>query len=266
MRRLFAGLAAIALLALPAAAQEQPDAVGVFVHDGSYFRIDATGDAVVASPTERPNLRHFTATPEDFVRIRDLLRPYRNSGLLCDDPETTISRTAYFHWREAGAETRRPNHVFCYTPAFAAARQGWDQAVRTMRELANAHWTPPAGLETPDRITLTARYWGRVTRQWTVPRGGEASFTDEAGAETTFAVSEADFDRLRDIFRPYEGTRFECQRVITDGPYGDVTWSQEGHEDQQVRWDAGCVTGDAADIFERWDRAVALLNGLRDGG
>ena len=99
-----------------------------------------------------------------------------------------------------------------------------------------------------------------------MPRGGEATFTDRAGAVTTFTVSEADFDRLRDIFRPYEGTRFECQRVITDGPYGDVTWSQEGHEDQEVRWDAGCVTGDASDIFERWDRAVAMLNALRDAG
>lgn len=254
------------LLAAPAIAQQEPDAVGVFVHDESYFRIDETGEAVLADPTERDSLKHFTATPEDFARIRDLLEPYREGGLLCDNPETTVSRIAYFHWREDGAETRQPNHVFCYTPGFSAARQGWDQARSVIEELAEANWTPPPGLADPDRITLTARYWGRVTRQWAVPRGGEASFTDQAGAVTTFAVSEADFDRLRDIFRPYEGTRFECQRVITDGPYGDVTWSQEGHEDQQVRWDAGCVTGDASDIFERWDRAVAMLNALRDAG
>ena len=266
MRRLLASLAAMAFLASPAVAQQEPDAVGVFVHDGSYFRIDETGEAVYASPTERDPVRHFTATQEDYVRIRDLLNPYRDGGLLCDETGATTSQTAYFHWRDDGAETRQPNHVFCYTPSFRAARQGWDQASRVIEELADANWTPPPGLANPDRITLTARSWGRITRQWTVPRGGEATFTDRAGAVTTFTVSEADFDRLRDIFRPYEGTRFECQRVITDGPYGDVTWSQEGHEDQEVRWDAGCVTGDASDIFERWDRAVAMLNALRDAG
>ena len=46
MRRLLASLAAMAFLASPAVAQQEPDAVGVFVHDGSYFRIDETGEAV----------------------------------------------------------------------------------------------------------------------------------------------------------------------------------------------------------------------------
>ena len=265
MRRTMISLAAVLALSSPAMAQDEPDAVGRYAHAEAYYRIDETGAAVLADPTERDALRHFTATPEDYARIRDLLEPYRDGGLLCDDPTATVSNTIYFHWLEDGVETRQPDHTFCYTPAFWAARQGADQASIAMRELADAHWTPPPGLADPDRITLTARSWGRITRQWTVPRGGDATFTDEAGAVHPFAVSEADFDRLRDIFRPYEGTRFECDRVITDGPYGDVAWSQDGHEDQEVRWDAGCVTGDATDIFERWDRAVAMLNALRDG-
>lgn len=266
MHRLFASLAAVAFLASPAAAQDEPDRVGRFAHEGAYYWIDETGAAVVVDPTERDNTREFTATPEDYLRIRDLLEPYRDGGLICDDPTASVSDTVYFHWQEDGVETRQPDHTFCYTPAFRQARQGADEAAQTMRALADAHWAPPPGLADPDRITLTARSWGRITRQWAVPRGGEATFTDASGAQQTFIVSEADFDRLRDIFRPYEGTRFECNRVITDGPYGDVVWSQDGHEDQDVRWDAGCVTGDAADIFERWDRAVAILNALRDGG
>lgn len=260
--------AALVLLAMvnSGAAAQEPDEVGLFVHADGYFSIESDGDAVVAAVTERVPVRQFRATPEDYERIRSLLAPYRDAGLICETPTVTASSIAYFHWREDGIETRRPNHVFCSTPAFAEASRNSDQAWSVMRELADAHWTPPAGLADPDRITLTARSWGRITRQWAVPRGGEATFTDEAGDEHPFTVSEADFDQLREIFQPYEGTRFECNRVITDGPYGDVTWSQDGHEDQQVRWDAGCVTGDAADIFERWDRAVAMLNALRDGG
>ena len=117
----------------------------------------------------------------------------------------------------------------------------------------------------PDRITLTSLYWGRVTETWSVPRGGEGRWSQADGSTRTFAVSRADFDRLRDLFRPYEGVAFECARIIADGPYGHVTWSQQGHEDQQLKWDAGCVSGDAADVFRRLDQADALLKALRDG-
>lgn len=151
--------------------------------------------------------------------------------------------------------------VIIVSAALLAACAGHVDAASTTVERAVVQ----EALSSPDRITLTALYWGRVTQEWSIPRGGEARWTRDDEVRT-FAVSEADFDRLRDIFRPYEGVRFECRRVITDGPYGHVTWSQEGHEDQQLKWDAGCVTGDAADVFGRWDEAVALLARLRDGG
>lgn len=121
-----------------------------------------------------------------------------------------------------------------------------------------------AAIEQPDRLTLTSLYWGRVTQEWSIARGGQGRWSQADGRSETFPVSEADFDRLRDIFRPWEGVRFECRRIIADGPYGTVTWSQDGHEDQQLRWDAGCVTGDAADVFRRLDEAEALLRRLRD--
>ena len=121
-----------------------------------------------------------------------------------------------------------------------------------------------AGPADPDRITLTSLYWGRVTETWSIPRGGEGRWSQADGSTTTFAVSRADFDRLRDLFRPYEGVAFECARIIADGPYGHVTWSRQGQEDQQLKWDAGCVSGDAADVFQRLDQAEALLRTLRD--
>ena len=128
---------------------------------------------------------------------------------------------------------------------------------------ATGQETAPA-LPDPQTLTLTWLYWGRMTSEWTVPRGGEARWANEAGESKTFAVTEGEFDRLRDIFRPYEGRPFDCERVLTDGAYGRLTWSQPGHEDQQLKWDVGCVTGDADDVFERVDQAVNLLKELRD--
>ncbi len=151
--------------------------------------------------------------------------------------------------------------VIIVSAALLAACAGHVDAASTTVERAVAQ----EALSSPDRLTLTSLYWGRITEEWSIPRGGVARWT--RGDETrAFAVSEADFDRLRDIFRPYEGVSFECRRVITDGPYGWFTWSREGHEDQRLEWDAGCVTGDAADVFRRRDEAVALLTRLRDGG
>ena len=180
MRGLIIGLAALlaacATQAAPhpapaAAADGPPDKVEVVYHPGTmFFSVEDGGEGRFRTGDDEDFT--FAATHADFVRIRDLLAPYRETGLI---------------WSQADGKTE------------------------------------------------------------------------------TFPVSEADFDRLRDIFRPYEGVRFECQRVITDGPYGHVTWSQAGHEDQQLRWDAGCVTGDAADVFRRWDEAEAMLKALRDG-
>ncbi len=121
-----------------------------------------------------------------------------------------------------------------------------------------------AAVDQPDRLTFTDLYWGRTVQEWSIPRGGEGRWSQADGKSEVFPVSGAEFDRLREIFRPYEGVRFQCERVIADGPYGTVTWSQDGHEDQQLRWDAGCVTGDAADVFRRLDEAEALLRSLRD--
>ena len=121
-----------------------------------------------------------------------------------------------------------------------------------------------APLPDPDRLTLTSLYWGRVTEDWSIPRGGEAVWTGSDGATRSFTVSPADFDRLRDLFSPYEGLPFQCERIIADGPYGRLTWSHGGQEDHRLGWDAGCVTGDAADVFRRVDQAQALLKALRD--
>jgi hypothetical protein len=80
-----------------------------------------------------------------------------------------------------------------------------------------------------------------------------------------FQVPVETFDRIREILRPYEARPFQCNRVITDGPYGYVMWSSEPwREDQRIQWDAGCVTGDASDLFGRIDAATAILVQIRN--
>jgi hypothetical protein len=97
-----------------------------------------------------------------------------------------------------------------------------------------------------------------------VPREGVGRYVEQQRV-VTFHVSAETFDRVRELLRPYEGRSFQCSRVVTDGPYGFVIWSsREGRENQRTQWDAGCVTGDADDLFARIDAATAILTPLRD--
>jgi hypothetical protein len=117
----------------------------------------------------------------------------------------------------------------------------------------------------PSVITLQNMYWGSETSSWTVPREGEGRYVEQQRV-VSFHVSAEAFDRVRELLRPYEHRAFQCRRVVTDGPYGFVIWSSgEGLEHRRTQWDAGCITGDADDLFARIDAATAILTPLRDG-
>lgn len=267
MRHLFIGLAGLAALSAagPAAAQDAPpDRIEAVYHPDVMFWSIEDGGTGRFRTSEREDYA-FPVTREDYRRIERLMRPYRARGLRCDDPDYA-GATGYLVFRDDGVETRRPHETLCYTDAARAAGRSLSRAYYAMEEMGKARHVPPPlpVLPAPDRLTLTTLSWGDVTAEWSIPNGGEGRHTGRDGAVRTFPVSTADFARLRDLFRPYEGVRFECERVIADGPYGRVVWSQEGHEDQQLRWDAGCITGDAGDLFGRLDQAEALLRGLRD--
>jgi len=265
MRNTLIGLAALAAAALAGAASAQtPDKVEVVYHPGvMFFSVEDGGEGRFRVGDDEDYT--FPVTHEDYVRIRDLLAPYRDAGLICGE-EVEWEHNGALVWREAGVETRRPHESTCYAEGHHERSRNISRAYYAVEDMAEARWVPPPlpVLPDPDRLTFTDLYWGRTVQEWSIPRGGEGRWSQADGKSEVFPVSEAEFDRLRDLFRPYEGVRFECQRVIADGPYGTVTWSQQGHEDQQLRWDAGCVTGDAADVFRRLDEAEALLKSLRD--
>ncbi len=134
--------------------------------------------------------------------------------------------------------------------------------------LAAACATPPeaprAAIPEPATIAVNWNYWGNPTTGWSLSRTGEGRYSERGAVVQTFAVTPEAFARMREIFRPYEGLQFECERTVTDGPYGAVTWSsQEGQVDQRTGFDAGCVSGDADDLFARLDQAEALVRELR---
>jgi hypothetical protein len=116
----------------------------------------------------------------------------------------------------------------------------------------------------PATITFQNMYWGNETSRWTVPREGEGRYVDPQRT-VTFHVSAETFDRVREILKSYETRDFQCRRQIADGPYGFVIWSSaDGAEQRRTLWDAGCLTGDADDLFRRLDAAMEILGPLRD--
>ncbi|GAA0869323.1 hypothetical protein GCM10009116_11590 [Brevundimonas basaltis] len=246
----------------PATPAGPPDRIEVVYSPATMFFSIEDGGAARFTLSEKEDYL-FPVTHDDYVRIRDLLQPYREKGLVCAREEPW-EHNGYLVWRENGVETRRPHESICYAEGHREAGRGISRAYYAVKAMAEERWVPPPGLPDPTRMTLTWLSWGNMQERWDIPRGGDASWAHRDGRTTTFAVSPADFDRVRDLFRPYEGAGFECERVVADLPYGRLVWSQPGHEDQELGWDRGCITGDAADVFRRVDEAEAFLMTLRD--
>lgn len=263
---LIAALAGALLLALPAlrVTAQTRDRIEVVDRPGVLFYSLEDGGQARFRSGDREDWT-FTVTHEEYIRIRELLEPYRAEGHACDDPKATgVYRDGYLLWRDGRGELRRPNDSFCYTPTFSAQGQNLDRAYRQMSDWGRARWTPPPGLPAPTTMTLVWRSWGNRLVEWTLPRGGEGRYVNRDAEPVTFPVSEEQFDRFRALFAPYEGVRFECRRVLTDGAYGSVVWSQPGHADQSLNFDAGCVSGDAADVFQRLEQAETMLDTFRN--
>jgi hypothetical protein len=262
MRTWVLGLAALLCACASSRAETPLSSIDVVYHpETMYYTIEDGGAAhVVGADTQR--VFDFEASHEDFRRIADLLAPLEADGLACSAP-SEHSSPGYIVFRRGADERRVTMHTLCYADGDRPLARNANEAWRAMDEMGRARYVAPA-IPDPTIITLENKYWGATTSSWTVPRGGEGRFVT-AQRTVTFPVSVETFDRIREILRPYEGAYFECNRVITDGPYGFVVWSsREGVEDQRALWDAGCVTGDASDLFGRIDQAVEILVPMRE--
>ncbi len=253
--------------ALGACASAQTEAARqsiTFSHsETTHFMIEDGGAARFVSSTAAHPVYEFEASREDFRQIAELLEPLRAHGLPCSQPSEHTAPSQIV-WRRGGEEIARAEvHTICYADGQRPLARNTDRAWRLMEEMGHARYVAPA-IPEPAIITLENMYWGRVTSSWTIPRDGVGRFADPQRS-VDFHVSAETFDRIRELFRPYEARDFHCNRVITDGPYGNVIWSsREGQEDQRTRWDAGCVTGDAGDLFARIDGAMEILVPLRE--
>ncbi len=237
--------------------------IEVFYGETMKYSIEDGGPARLVSTGGAHPVYEFQASREDFRQIAALLEPLRAEGLTCSEPSRHTS-PGYIVWRRGGEEVRRVDmHTICYADGTRPLARNTDRAWELMEEMGHARYAAPA-IPEPTSIKLQNMYWGRPTATWTIPRGGEGLYVDPQRT-VTFQVSDETFIRIRETFRPYEGRDFHCNRVLTDGPYGFIVWSsQEGHEDQRTLWDAGCVTGDASDLFGRIDAALKILAPLRD--
>lgn len=123
---------------------------------------------------------------------------------------------------------------------------------------------PSATLSTqgPNRISFGWSSWGRPTSQWVISSDGQVTHTDRAGQTVRAAADPATFVRLRELFKPYENRAFSCRVTVTDGPYGSLVWSEDDRADRSISYNAGCLSGDADDLFERLGQAETTLQAV----
>lgn len=93
MRLLFILSAILFALGLPAQAGTEPERIEVVWSPTMFFSVQDDGQARYRFMAED---RTFTVSAREYRRIRDLLRVYRDKGLVCDDPSQTPSREGYF--------------------------------------------------------------------------------------------------------------------------------------------------------------------------
>ena len=113
-------------------------------------------------------------------------------------------------------------------------------------------------------IRLSWMVWGEVQEEFTVPAGGQARWVRQGSGEADFPVTQAEFERVRDQVRDFEGIPFSCDRVMTDMPTGRLEWSRQGEPIQTLDFDPGCVSGDADGLFDKVHAAAGLLAEVRD--
>lgn len=136
---------------------------------------------------------------------------------------------------------------------------------------------PPRSSENTTRISFEVSSWGYVQERWTIGVDGQATFEQtQPGAQIgspllpaqTFALTPADFERIRSALAPTE--RFidgglACERQMTDAPYGAVTWQCSGGAEQEVSFYTACrETRDITLFFTQINEADKIFHELTD--
>ena len=207
----------------------------------------------------------FESSHEIYERVADLLEPLRDGGNVCPVPSPYATQ-GYIRWTSGGVSHEVPMiGLNCTDLTYIERSRHDNRAFRYIFDIAERAPQPGhSPLPAPSEIKLVWLTWGNVREEWTVPAGGVAHWREPDSGEKDFAVSQADFDRIRDQFRAFEGVAFRCDRVVTDMPYGRVVWAQPGFPDQTLEFDLGCVTGDANAVLQSVEKATAILKEMRD--
>lgn len=129
--------------------------------------------------------------------------------------------------------------------------------------------TRPAG---EMRIAMDILSWGKLTRRWEVDGSGNGifqttrdvpggGFRDYDVLTRNFAVGPEAFARLRESLRPAEafaGRPLDCELLVTDGPYGSVTWTGT-ERPGSVHYTLGCSSKQADAVQDVIFAAEALV-------
>ncbi|WP_109808008.1 hypothetical protein [Sphingosinithalassobacter portus] len=134
---------------------------------------------------------------------------------------------------------------------------------------------PPPPQEMPARITLDYRSWGVLRYYFDIASDGTGTFryAEKGGSfyepqivTRQVAITRDQYARLVAKLAPAYGyaaspAGLECERRMTDAPYGDLTFARESGP-SELRFDIGCFSDHSATVYDSIHAAIEMVERL----
>jgi hypothetical protein len=127
-----------------------------------------------------------------------------------------------------------------------------------------------------DQIVMKGFLWGRPTTSWEINRDGSGwvtsrrdgrSFNEFTLVTKRWGPSSRAFEQVKTALveaERFAGRKLPCRNMVTDGPYGAVTW-RTGGTIETLNYSFGCMSPTSERVFATFATAWTEIQNLSAG-
>lgn len=127
-----------------------------------------------------------------------------------------------------------------------------------------------------DQIVMKGFSWGRPTTSWEINRDGSGwvtsrrdgrSFNEFTLVTKRWGPSSRAFEQVKKALigaEQFAGRKLPCRNMLTDGPYGAVTW-RSGGTVKTLNYSFGCMSRTSERVFGTFATAWTEIQNLSAG-